>query len=187
MLMKTLLGFFLLGMCMWIIYAWRQTHALQKIVKHMKPFMSSFISELHESYPQHQAVLKLVQVHKHTQYKLASQPETSILHKGSVISICLHNYHEPGKIHTDFNLLTFVILHELAHIMTSDWEHGREFKYHFAFLLFHAVEWGYYQPVDYRKHHVPYCAMFIKDNPYFDNPRLIQKIQEQYLEISPLK
>ena len=68
----------------------------------------------------------------------------------------------------DENTLTFVALHELAHIMSKTIGHNTEFWNNFKFLLEHAVKIGIYDPIDYKKKPKKYCGMTISDNPYYD-------------------
>ena len=68
----------------------------------------------------------------------------------------------------DINTLTFVALHELAHLMTQSFGHKTEFWKNFKFLLKEAKEIGIYQPDDYKKSPKEYCGMKITDNPLYD-------------------
>jgi hypothetical protein len=65
---------------------------------------------------------------------------------------------------TDDNTVTFVAVHELAHVMTaatSTREHTPEFWRNFRRLLREAVRLGLYTDVDYAAHPVPYCGIVI--------------------------
>ena len=68
----------------------------------------------------------------------------------------------------DINTLTFVAIHELAHIASTQVGHGDEFWNNFKFLLVRAKENNIYKPQDYKKKPEKYCGMEITDNPYFD-------------------
>ena len=86
--------------------------------------------------------------------------------KGQIFALCLrsaitpHNYH---SMHT----LTFVTMHELAHLMTKEYGHTPEFWSNFAYLLKHGKDSGIHIPVDYSKAPIEYCGIQIRDNPYF--------------------
>lgn len=71
-----------------------------------------------------------------------------------------------GEIH-DINILTFVALHEMAHVMNDHWGHGNKFWELFYIILNDAVECGVYIPVDYSKNPVDYCGLRIDNNPLF--------------------
>ena len=51
----------------------------------------------------------------------------------------------------DINTLTYVALHELAHVCSESIGHTPEFWDNFKFLLIEAEKLGYYKPVDYNK------------------------------------
>ena len=68
----------------------------------------------------------------------------------------------------DINTLTFVAIHELAHITTKSIGHKSEFWENFKFLLEEAKSAGIHQPEDYKKKPKEYCGMKITDNPYYD-------------------
>lgn len=87
--------------------------------------------------------------------------------KGEKIALCLRKT-KKGTSLIDLNTLTFVAIHELAHIMTKSIGHKPEFWDNFKFLLINAEKANLYTPVDYKKNSKPYCGMPITDNPYYD-------------------
>ena len=68
----------------------------------------------------------------------------------------------------DIETLTFVAIHELAHIMTESIGHKKEFWENFKFLLQNAKDANIYNPRDFKKSPQNYCGMQIDDNPYFN-------------------
>lgn len=91
--------------------------------------------------------------------------------KGEKLVLCLRNK-EPNaqgeyEFH-DINLIMFVVLHELTHVMNDRWGHKMQFWQLFKFVLKNAVECGIYKPVDYRQTPARYCGMDITYNPYYD-------------------
>ncbi len=87
--------------------------------------------------------------------------------KGEKLAFCL-NKQKNGTRLIDINTLTFVAIHELAHIMTVSEGHKQEFWQNFKFLLEQAKAANIYNPIDYKKDPQPYCGMDISDNPYYD-------------------
>jgi len=87
--------------------------------------------------------------------------------KGEKLAFCTTKKKNGSEL-IDENTLTFVALHELAHIMTKTIGHNTEFWNNFKFLLQESVKIGIYKPVDYKKKSVSYCSMNLTDNPYFD-------------------
>ena len=123
-----------------------------------------------KKYPDDENVQRLVQ--KFNPKKISETLPTSEYtayseNKGEKIAFCL-NKKKDGSQLIDLNTLTFVAIHELAHIMTVSEGHKQEFWKNFKFLLENAKAAGIYEPVDYKKKPEPYCGMDITDNPYYD-------------------
>ena len=87
--------------------------------------------------------------------------------KGEKIAFCLEKNKGQSKL-IDLNTLTFVAIHELAHVMTKSEGHKQEFWQNFKFLLENAKDAGIYEPVDYKNEPQDYCGMKITDNPLYD-------------------
>jgi hypothetical protein len=84
--------------------------------------------------------------------------------KGEKIVVCLRDK-KPGYPFVDDNTVTFVILHEMAHLMTTTIGHTPEFWANFRRILQDAIKCGIYQEVNYAKTPTPYCGMTITDSP----------------------
>ena len=87
--------------------------------------------------------------------------------KGEKIAFCLNKTKESSTL-IDINTLTFVAIHELAHVMTKSVGHKQDFWKNFKFLLENAKAANIYVPVDYKKKPENYCGMTITDSPYYD-------------------
>ena len=89
--------------------------------------------------------------------------------KGEKLAFCVETEKENGKGYlVDLNTLTYVALHELAHVMSESIGHTEEFWQNYKFLLEVAESINVYNPIDYKKKPIRYCGMNISDNPYFD-------------------
>lgn len=84
--------------------------------------------------------------------------------KGERIVVCLREKVAPYKL-IDENTVMFVVLHEMAHLMTTTTGHTPEFWANFRRLLNDAIGVGIYQHVNYSKKPVEYCGMTITDSP----------------------
>lgn len=84
--------------------------------------------------------------------------------KGEKIVICLRDKTPPYKL-VDTNTVTFVVLHEMAHLMTTTVGHTPEFWTNFRRILHDAVSVGIYRTENYAKQPVSYCGMEITDSP----------------------
>jgi len=86
--------------------------------------------------------------------------------KGEKMAFCLNEDKEGTRL-IDLSTLTFVAIHELAHLMTASIGHKEEFWDNFKFLLESAKKSGIYEPVDYAKSPVQYCGTRIDENPFY--------------------
>lgn len=84
--------------------------------------------------------------------------------KGEKIVVCLREKTQ-GHPLVDENTIMFVILHEMAHLMTTTIGHTPEFWANFRRILNDASGAGIYHPVNYSKTPVNYCGMTITDSP----------------------
>ena len=85
------------------------------------------------------------------------------VNKGEKISICVR--HEDNKF-IDDNIIVFVVIHELAHVMTKSIGHTKEFWDYMAYLLEKGEKIGSYKPENYKEKPVDYCGMEINSTPY---------------------
>ena len=94
---------------------------------------------------------------RHTSYSV---------NKGEQMVVCLRQKEDDSFV--DNNTILFVILHELAHIMTRSIGHTEEFWTNFKFLLKEAEQFNLYKKEDYNSKSKRYCGMDITDNPLND-------------------
>ena len=130
----------------------------------------SLVLYIAKKYPEDEDVQRLVQ--KFNPSKISETLPTSEYtafseNKGEKLAFCLNTTKEGDKL-IDINTLTFVALHELAHIMTKSEGHKQIFWQNFKFLLTEAKEANIYIPVDYKKNPETYCGMKLTDNPLYD-------------------
>jgi hypothetical protein len=96
-----------------------------------------------------------------------SSPDTSYSeNKGQKIVVCLRDKKKPPQYPlVETNTVMFVMLHEMAHLMTETIGHTQEFWSNFKRILGDAVQVGIYEPVNYAHQPTPYCGMMITDSP----------------------
>jgi hypothetical protein len=88
------------------------------------------------------------------------------LDKGAVIALCLRDRASFG-LH-DLETLTFVALHEMAHVALEELDHPPRFWATFRFLLEEAEAGGIYRSPDYARAPVTYCGVRIDHSPRWD-------------------
>jgi hypothetical protein len=128
------------------------------------------VSHCAKQHPKNEDVQRLVQ--KFNPTKISETLPTSEFtayseNKGEKVAFCLNKKKQEDDL-IDINTLTFVAIHELAHIMTISEGHKQIFWQNFKFLLENAKDANIYKPVDYKKNPKDYCGMSITDNPYYD-------------------
>ena len=132
--------------------------------------LKKLVSHLGDTYPERNNVKRLVTGFNPTKIveTLPSSEFTAYSeNKGDKIAFCLDTEKNSGNL-IDDNTLTFVGIHEIAHIATESVGHTNEFWTNFKFLLQEASKIKIYIPEDYKKKNKKYCGMELTDNPYFD-------------------
>lgn len=92
------------------------------------------------------------------------------VNKGEKVYMCLRQRNEKEEL-VDENVITFVALHELSHIGTSEIGHTPQFWNNFGWLLKRAEEMEIYQYTDFSAHPVEYCGIHITDQPTYDKSK----------------
>jgi len=92
--------------------------------------------------------------------KLEERSDTTFIaytvNKGDSIGLCIEN---------DENTLFFIVLHELAHVITKERGHTKTFWKNFEFLVKHAIKEKLYNYENYNKEPVTYCKKEITYSP----------------------
>jgi len=161
----------------------RHCNTETSILRQVQHQMDTFVRRLVHKYPNDPDVNRLRERYKQTKLFLSDSIETYTVNKGEKIVMCIHNHRNDRKtLHEDINLLTFVALHELAHVVCITVDHTDEFWDTFRFLLTEAVGFKMYSPVDYNRNPVEYCAMIVSDNPFFGE-RSVDEINKHLTRI----
>ena len=84
------------------------------------------------------------------------------VNKGDELVICLKSK-KTGKIH-DINLIMYVVLHEIAHIMCPVYGHGSLFVKIFKYITEESVKLGIYKKIDFEHNPTEYCGMTINSS-----------------------
>lgn len=150
-------------------FAPNSAEKINKTIQRLKVILDDFISRLYHNNSHDKRIKRLYMrwMDKKTKILESIDKETYTINKGEKIYMCMRDYSKNGKVHSNLNLIVFVALHELGHIMTLSTHHTPEFWDNFEFLLHEASKMGYYTPVDYSYIPENYCAMVVNDNPLF--------------------
>lgn len=80
------------------------------------------------------------------------------VNKGEKIVLCLRQKDENNSF-VEKNVLLYVSIHELGHLMTEEIGHTTTFWDNFKFLLEEAISIGLYRKVDYSKEPADFCGI----------------------------
>jgi hypothetical protein len=90
------------------------------------------------------------------------------VNKGERVHLCLRQRQGGDETLVNENVMVFVALHEMAHMITDEIGHPPEFWNNFGWLLKEAEKIGAYQYQDFKSHPVRYCGTSITDQPRYD-------------------
>ena len=111
------------------------------------------VNDLQKNYDTH-SLSETIDGAKYTSYSV---------NKGEKISICIRS---KDNVIIDDNTILFVVIHELAHVMTEEVGHTSLFWSNMKYLLEESERIGIYKPINYEKEPVQYCGMEINTTPY---------------------
>jgi hypothetical protein len=86
------------------------------------------------------------------------------VNKGEKIVFCLRDKKDGEELVKE-NIMTFVAIHELGHLMTESIGHEPDFWNNFKLLLRIAVDNGLYKNIDFNSTPKDYCGVKITDTP----------------------
>ena len=98
----------------------------------------------------------------------AAEHTSYSVNKGEKVHLCLRQREGTNESLVQENIMVFVALHEMAHVVTPSIGHGPEFWNNFGWILKQAEAIGIYQYQDFKAHPVAYCGVSITDSPAYD-------------------
>ena len=90
------------------------------------------------------------------------------VNKGESVHFCLRQREGENESLVDENIITFVAIHEMGHIVTKSIGHGPDFWNNFGWLLQESERIGIYKSQNFAAHPVAYCGMKITDEPKYN-------------------
>lgn len=138
--------------------------------------MNKFMTDLRASYPDKGQVKRLSENFKPDPSRFfeatpAAEHTSYSVNKGDEVHLCLRQRQGQNESLVDENILMFVSIHEMAHMVTKTIGHGPDFWNNFAWLLGEAEKRGYYKYQDFTSQPVPYCGISITDQPKYDKSK----------------
>ena len=140
--------------------------AADKLAK-IELFIDKLLSHLNNNYPDDERTVRLnkrLDKLNIQESEIDENTTSYTVNKGEIISVCVRN--KDNNTFHEYQLLLFVVIHELAHVASTSFGHNDEFNENFIWLLNESQNVGY-QPQDYNENPVRYCGMDVKNNPLY--------------------
>lgn len=137
------------------------------LIANIRSKLQLLVDHLNKSFPNDNRVNRLIENYNDDKISEGSESAkyTSYsINKGEKIVLCLRSKDEKKEL-VELNTMMFVVLHEIAHIVTESYGHTPEFWNNFKWILNEAVNIGIYQSQDFNSKPVEYCGIQITDNP----------------------
>lgn len=135
------------------------------ILKKRAEVLRDYLYENREKYPEFKPYIEQLKK-KLENIKIIENPPNGeytsyTINKGEEIAVCLRsslteNFH-------DLNIITYVIIHELAHVACPEINHTELFKKIFVFLLKISVQLNIYSNNNYQENPEEYCGITINE------------------------
>ena len=151
----------------YLVRSAKDSTAAANMLSTIRTKLTNVVSTLHKKYPKDPRVIRVKE--RFNPYKISeSSPDSQYtsysVNKGERIVFCLRTKDSKQELH-DINTMTFVALHELAHLMTESIGHTVEFWDNFRFILKNSIREGHYSYHDFKTKPVRYCGTDITDSP----------------------
>jgi hypothetical protein len=145
------------------------------LLANLRLSLGKLMDSLHQSYPDKPQVQRLVKNFRADPNRfLESTPDSEhtsySVNKGESVHFCLRQRNASEDL-VNQDIMMFVALHEMAHMITKSIGHDQEFWNNFGWLLKEAEERNMYKPTDFKHHPVAYCGVSITDSPSYDPKR----------------
>jgi len=135
--------------------------------------IAQLYSVIKEKFPDKPQIVQMVKNFTPDPYRFVeSTPDAEhtsySVNKGEKIHMCLRQREGTNEKLVDENVMVFVALHELGHVITPTLGHGPDFWNNFAWLIKQAEAIGIYTYQDFKAQPVSYCGLKITDSPSYD-------------------
>lgn len=135
--------------------------------------IQQLVLSLKQKYPTKPQVLQLIQNFEASPERfLEATPDAEhtsySINKGEKVHLCLRQRQGADEQLVEENVMVFVALHEMAHVITPSIGHGPDFWNNFGWILKQAETLGIYKYQDFKAQPVSYCGLHITDSPSYD-------------------
>lgn len=137
------------------------------ILAQLRQKLEKLVLSMKKNYSNDQAVLRMdsnFNPQNISESGVNSQYTSYSVNKGEKIVFCIRQKDEKQSF-VDMNTMTFVSIHELAHVMSKSVGHTEEFWNNFTRLLEEAIKIGIYSKENYTENPKEYCGIKVTDSP----------------------
>lgn len=138
---------------------------LAKITKNIKilvEYLNKHKNEFSEQKPYIEQLTRNIKNVIITENNGTSKYTSYSINKGEKIVFCLRSK-KTGQLH-NFNLIMYVVLHELSHVACPEYGHTELFNKIFAFITNQAINIGLYSKINFYTEPEDYCGMIISSS-----------------------
>ena len=128
--------------------------------------LNKFTEILKAEYPDDERIIRLTnnfKCHNVTEGDGAFGYTSYVQNKQDVV-MCMRDA-QTGALHRE-NLLIFVAIHEMSHIMSESYGHNEEFKVNFGFLIEEAEARGVYSHENFSSNPKAFCGLMVTATPH---------------------
>ena len=127
-------------------------YLLEYLKNHPKEEYKEYVKNLEENIDKVD-ILENIDEYNYTSYSV---------NKGEELVLCVKN--QKTKQLYDINLIMYVVLHEISHIMCPEYGHGKLFQKIFSYITQEAINCGIYYNIDFNNNPKEYCGLTIHSN-----------------------
>lgn len=158
---------------MYLVRNMADKQAAADLLARVRAKMSKMYLYLQEKFPEKQQVRQLVRNFQPDASRLLeatpdAEHTSYSVNKGEKIHLCLRQREGRDESLVEENVMVFVALHEMAHVITKSVGHGPDFWNNFGWLLKQAEAAKVYEYQDFKARPVAYCGLHITDSPSYD-------------------
>jgi len=136
-----------------------------EILSEVNKRCEKLIKTLGSKYPRDKRTKKIIE--RYQWHDLREDDSSFTINKGSKIHIKIRDAHSYYSINT----IMFVVLHELSHIVTPQYDltfnHSKIFWNNNIWIMQNASEIGIFHPINYKLYPIKYGGGYINYNPMF--------------------
>ena len=146
-------------------YYTQQNDNAVEILVNLDKFITKLKKHLLDDYPSHKLIQKKLKK-SILIYEIPKKNTKSVAYtlNKNILYVCLRNKNK--TLIKDYNKIYFVVMHELAHLITKTYGHNQEYWDNNKLIIKTAIKYKLYKYKNYYSSPVNYCGININSSPY---------------------